>query len=209
MKKKKVTFVEKILFLSLVLTLILPLATAGVGVKWSKESSLVSENSKVCMSYDVYNPWPQDTYATISLSPELMEIIDYIGSDIVFLPNETSSTNAIPVEFCFKTPKVYEKDCWVGDVFFCKQDCLEEMKTYEGEVLVMETSPDQSSQSAQGSATKMSVSAPLRIRVQCEAQNRNFSALYVLVGLIALILLIINLVKNKKSKQNKKIKKKK
>ncbi|OYT36701.1 hypothetical protein B6U91_00495 [Candidatus Pacearchaeota archaeon ex4484_71] len=200
-------FIFAALFLVVVVTL--PMMSAGVGIKWSQESSLVPENTKVCMTYNVYNPWPEDSYATISLSQDLMQIVDYVGSDVVFVPSGTSSSEALPIKFCFKTPKVYKKDCWIGNSLLCKQDCTEEMKTYEGEVLVQEAASSEGAQSAQGSATQMAVSAPLRIRVQCVKTGRNFTAIYALIGIIAAVLLVINLAKRKREGKEKESKNKK
>ena len=183
------------------LMLALPLVSAGVGISWTQESSLVPENTKTCLIYKVYNPWPEDSYVQITLSEELMEIVSSSESDITFIPKGTSSADAIPVEFCFKTPRVYEEDCWIGNKLICKQECVVETKSYAGEVEVMEASSSELEGGAGGSATAMAVSAPLRVKVQCVPHSRNYTLIYIIVGVIAGILLAINLLKKKKKKK--------
>ncbi len=198
MKKRLGIFVFAILIFSL-----LPIISAGVGISWDKESALVPENTKTCLTYKVYNPWPQDTYVAVELSDELKSILSSTQGDITFIPKETSSVNAIPVTFCFRTPRIYTRDCWVGNLAICKQDCTEALKTYEGEVEVIETG-SKNFEGAQGSATRISVSAPLRVRVQCVAHKRNFTLIYIVVAIIAAILLVLGIIrKRKKSTKSK------
>ena len=87
------------------------IVSAGIGISWSQETSLVPEKTKTCLTYKIYNPWPEDSYVQVGLSDSLMEIADKMEADVTFIPKETSSSEAIPVEFCFKTPRVYEEDC--------------------------------------------------------------------------------------------------
>jgi len=196
--KKSVNFL--IFFLAVALIFI-PFISAGVGISWDQESALIPENSKVCMEYKVYNPWAEDSYIKIKLSDSLMAIVSSVDDSVEFVPKETSSKNAIPVKFCFKTPKVYKEDCLLFNKLICKQDCTEAMKIYEGEVEVLEVDTDDAIVGgAGGSATAMSVSAPLRVKVQCIAHATNYSLIYILIAVIAFVLLIINLFKKKKKK---------
>jgi hypothetical protein len=188
--------------LMLLIISILPFISAGVGISWDKESALVPENTKACLTYKVYNPWPQDTYVSVELSDELQQILSSTEGDVTFIPKETSSANAIPVTFCFKTPKIYERDCWIGDLAICKQTCDEELKTYTGEVEVIETGGD--FEGAQGSATRISVSAPLRVKIQCVAHARNFTLIYILVAVVAIILLILGVLRKRKTSKKSK-----
>ena len=202
MVNKKVIKNLRVFFLAFALILIiLPFASAGVGISWDKETSLVPENTKTCLTYKVYNPWPEDSTVQIELSDNLMEIVNYIESESKFVPKETSSKEAIPVEFCFKTPRVYEQDCLLFNTFICKQDCLDEMKIYSGDVEVIDIGNLDVSGGSGGSATAVSVSAPLKIKVQCMAHKRNYSLIYILIAVIAGILLAINLLKKKKDKK--------
>ena len=202
MVNKKVIKNLRIFFLAFALVLvILPFASAGVGISWDKETSLVPENTKTCLTYKVYNPWPEDSTVQIELSDTLMEIVNYIESESKFVPKETSSKEAIPVEFCFKTPKVYEQDCLLFNKLVCKQECLDEMKIYSGDVEVIDIGNLDVSGGSGGSATAVSVSAPLKIKVQCMAHKRNYSLIYILIAVIAGILLAINLLKKKKDKK--------
>lgn len=203
MKKEMVVKKGKILLFVLVsFMLVSPIVSAGVGLSWTQQSSLVPENTKTCLTYKVYNPWPVDSYVEIALSEELMEIVSSWSTEITFVPKETSSSEAIPIEFCFKTPKIYERDCWIGSSLICKQECTEEMKIYNGEVEVMEASEsDLSGAGAGGSATAMAVSAPLTIKVQCIPHSRNLTLIYVVIAVIAGVLLAINLFRKKKKKK--------
>ncbi|MBT4376999.1 hypothetical protein HOD29_06505 [archaeon] len=185
-----------------------PMVSAGVGISWDKETSLVPEKTKVCMTYKVYNPWQDDTYVKIELSEELEQIISSTDSDVSFIPKETSSSEAIPVTFCFKTPRVYEEDCLVGGVI-CKQECGEDMKIYSGEVEVIEVSSKEvETRGAGGSATTMSVSAPLKVKVQCLGHKRNYSLVFIIVAIIAAILLALHFLRKKKGKKKNSKKKK-
>ena len=189
-RKVGLIFVMLIMFSSFVL--------AGPGVKWSRESALVEGGSKDCMTYSVYNPWPRDSFFKISLSEDFEDFKIFNKIDEQFVPQNTMSVDAIPVEFCFKTPKICEYDCWLFDKFICEQNCPEERKEFTGKVVVNEVSDP--ALSGGGSATRMSVSAPLTVRVDCVPRSRNYSLIYIFVVLIATVLLVINLVKNKKNK---------
>lgn len=190
------------LIILIIFLLIFPIVSAGVGISWNKESSLVPENTKTCMTYKVYNPWPEDSYVKIRLSDELMQIVSYVESEEKFVPEHTSSAEAIPIEFCFKTPRVYTKDCLLFNKLICKQECTEPQKVYEGEVEVIQAESKELLKSgAGGSATALSVSAPLRIKVQCFAHSRNYSFVYLVIVLIAGILLTMNLLKKKNKKK--------
>jgi hypothetical protein len=198
--------IEKIL-LVFVLVFILCfhlVSAAGVGLKWDKESVIIPENEKTCLTYYVYNPWPTDSYVQMRLSSEMQSIVSSYQSEKKLVPAGTSSANALPLEFCFKIPSVYEKDCWIGDSLFCKEECTQDMKIYSGDVQAFEISEAEfNSGSAGGSKTQMSVSAPIQIGVQCIAHGRNLSLIYIIVALIAGTLLVINLVKRKRASKKK------
>lgn len=198
----------RLLTLGVMLLFVFPLISAGVGISWDRESSLVPENSKTCLTYKVYNPWPDDVYTEIKVSESLQEIIKSQETDVKFIPAETSSDNAIPIEFCFKTPRVYERDCLVGDSMICKQTCDEDMRSFSGEVEAVEMSEAQfEAGGAGGSATQMSVSAPLTVRVKCVESGYNYSIVYLTIALIAGIWLAINLSQRRKKKSKKNSKK--
>ena len=171
---------------------------AGVGIKWGQESALINERGKTCMTYQVYNPWPEDTFVTIELSDELNEILTLQEVETKLVPADTASSEAIPIEFCFKVPRVYERDCWLFGSLICKQDCNEEQKIYSGEVSVKSVP---SEINGGGSATQMAVSAPLNIKIKCNAHPRNFSLIYIIITLISLT--IIGLILYKKYRKPK------
>jgi hypothetical protein len=199
----------KYLLLAISLVFMLSFVSAGVGISWDKESALIPEKTKTCLTYKVYNPWDKDVYAKIELSDALQEIVSSYENEVKFIPKETSSAMAIPVNFCFKTSKIYKRNCWIGNRFICKQECTEDMKVYSGEVEVIEISEAAFEASgAGGSATQMSISAPLKIRVQCIAHDRDYSLIYIVIALISGGLLFWNVKRKKKDlvkgKKNKK-----
>lgn len=183
-------------------------SAAGVGLKWDKESIVVPEHQKACITYYVYNPWTTDSYAQMRLSDEMQPIVLSYDTESKLIPAETSSREAIPIEFCFKTPYLYERDCWIGDSLFCKEECNEDMMIYSGEVEAVEISESQfNSGGTGGSATQMSVSAPVKVGVQCIAHGRNLSLIYIAVILLAGILLTLNIINRRKAKKGGKSKK--
>jgi hypothetical protein len=198
-----------ILSFALLLLVSMSFVSAGVGISWDKESTLVPEKTKTCLTYKVYNPWPKDVYARVQLSNELQPIVKTQDSEIKFIPKETSSQEAMPVNFCFKTPNIYERDCLIGDSLICKQECNEPLHDYAGTVEVIEISEASfEAGGTGGSTTQMSVSAPLKVRVQCIKSDRNWSVVYLLVALVAGVWLVLNIVKSRKKPKKKKVKKK-
>ena len=195
---------QSVISLSVIFLLVLPMVSAGIGLKWEQESALIPEDSNVCLTYGVYNPWPSDSYVQIVLSDSLQEIVDSTDVKVESIPKYTFSNSSIPIKFCFKTPSVYNQDCLVFGKFLCKQECSEEMKIYSGEVEVFEVNEATVlSGGSGGSATSMSISAPLRVKVKCIAHSRNYSLVYALVGIIALLVLLWKIYK-KNIKKNKK-----
>lgn len=170
------------------------LVSAGIGLKWSEESLIIDEREKYCMTYSVYNPWPENTYAEIGVSDELKEILIDYESEVKLIPSNTKNTESIPVEFCFKVPQVYERDCWIGN-FICKQECKEEQRKYNGEVLAKSIGTNSQIGGSGGSTTSVAVSAPLKLRVNCNAHKRDFTIIYVLSALISIIIITIILIK--------------
>ncbi len=187
---------------------VVPIVSAGVGLKWSQETALVPEHSNVCLTYGVYNPWPTTSYIKIQLSDSLKNITTSTTSNQVDkIPAYTYSNSTIPVKFCFETPTVYKENCLLFGALLCSQNCSQPMKEYSGQVEVHEVSSSNlSSGGSGGSATAMSVSAPLKVKVQCIAHGTDYSIVYLVVGIIALIILLWKISKRKKkgSKVNKK-----
>jgi hypothetical protein len=165
--------------------------SAGVGIKWGQESVLVNENQETCLSYSVYNPWPDDTKVTIELSNELSEVLTLQSADTKLIPSNTASNQAIPVRFCFKSPKVYQEDCILGDSLLCQQKCSQEQVVYEGEVIVKSLPTPQ----AGGSSTSSSVSAPMKIKIRCNPYSRDLTLIYTLIAAISFIVIVVVLYK--------------
>ncbi|MBS3099076.1 hypothetical protein J4462_02595 [Candidatus Pacearchaeota archaeon] len=186
MKNKKIRSIVCILFL---LVLLIYPVSAGVGIKWDRESALASGGERACLTYGVYNPWPEESYVKVSLSDELLEVLDVQDTEAVLIPSNTPSGAAIPIEFCFEVPeKIYEKDCWIGSFFVCEQECKEEQRVYEGDVEVTSVAPPEG---VEGSAAIMAVSAPLRVKVRCDPFERDYTLLYVLIGVISVVIIFL------------------
>ncbi|HIH52262.1 hypothetical protein J4412_02780 [Candidatus Pacearchaeota archaeon] len=193
-----------LLLSSFLILSLFPLISAGVGVVWSQETALIPERTNVCLNYGLYNPWPTDSYVKITLSESLQEIVESSDVKVDSIPKYTFHDASIPVKFCFKTPIVYKQDCLVFDKFLCKQDCTEDMKIYSGEVQVLEVNEAALTPGGSGgSSTSMSVSAPLKVKVKCLAHSRDYSLVYIIVGIIALLVLLWKIYKKniKKSKK--------
>lgn len=193
-----------LLGVALLVVIILPNVSAGLGLKWNQESALVPQNGKTCLTYSVYNPYPKDAYVKMVLSNNLKKILTSSSSETKLIKANTSSNETTPVKFCFKAPQVYPKDCLIGHSLLCKQTCNGTMKVYSGDVEEKQvTSPTKfKSGGSGGSMTQISLSAPLRIRVKCVPHKRNYSLVYGLVALIAAILLVIDKKRNSKGKKS-------
>jgi hypothetical protein len=179
----------------LVSVLCISFTQAGIGIKWNQESLMIDEGQRACLSYGVYNPWGEDTGATIVLGGSIKEVLVMQELEAKLITAHTSSDDSIPIEFCFKVPKVYHRDCAVANTFLCELKCEEEMKAYTGEVIVQSAPLLAATVGTAGSATVMSVSAPLNVRVRCNPHPRDYTLLYVLIGAIAALIVIILLVK--------------
>ncbi len=184
----------------LIIIMLISFVSAGVGIKWDQESALVNEGEKTCLTYSIYNPWPENTYVVIEPSEEFKDILLLQDVKSKLIPADTKSTSAIPVEFCFKIPEIYEKDCWIGNIA-CKQECKEEQKEYSGKIIVKSVPPPTEIGGSGGSATTMSVSAPLRIKIRCSAHSRDFTIIYLMSAIISL--LVIGFILYKKYRRPK------
>lgn len=186
---------EEILVIGLLIVFaIMPFVSAGVGIKWEQESLIVAEGQKTCMTYSVYNPWPEETYVTIELSEDLKSILTNQEAESKLVPSNTPSSSSIPIKFCFEIPRVYERDCWISG-YICKQECKEQPIEYTGEVLVKSLPSPNVVGGSGGSTTQMSVSAPLKLRISCNAYSRDYTLVYVALAAITLIIVILLLIK--------------
>jgi len=185
MKKEVTVFAGVILALAL-----MQAASAGVGIKWDQESFLVNEGARVCLTYGVYNPWPDASNVQIVLPDNLKTLLISQEAETKLIPANTPSSAAIPVEFCFKVPQIYAKNCLIGG-FLCSQECKEEQKVYEGQVSVVSVPGSEDIIGSGGSATQASVAAPLRLKIVCNPHSTDFSLLYMVLGVVAVIGIVI------------------
>jgi len=185
--------------ISIVLLLIvfsIGMASAGVGIKWDEESFIVREDKRTCLTYGVYNPWPDDSYAIIGVSEELDEKLNVYPSESVFVGKDTSSDGAVPIVLCFEVENVYGEDCLFKDLF-CERKCDDGGRVLSGEVLITEVNTP--SKNGQSSAVVASVSAPLEIDVECTPRSKNLSLVYFGLGVICFVV-VLYLVRLGKSK---------
>ncbi len=182
MKNKLIQFcVLAILFL-----VVISSVSAGVGIKMGVSSLLVGEGEEGCVEVGAYNPFSSGTNILIGVSEELKEVLTLQEAETKYLPPETSSSNAIPMKFCFKVPgDVYERDYKISGRFIDKLDCDEEQKVYEGEVILSSVSSSSDSGGIGGSATQMSVSQPLRVRVSCNPYPWDYTLLYIFIAALS------------------------
>ena len=195
---------SKVIYLALLVLIInFSLISAGPGIVINQQSEIVPENKNFCIenNYMVYNPWPEDSYVKINITGEVQSIVSSMKAEEKYVPAGTSSKQAIPIGFCFKTPKLFDRDCWLFGKFICKLDCNgKNNKEYSGNVVISEISKNSA---GMGSATSASVSGPITLRVKCVSSPRNYSLIILALGIPVAILLIIHLIR-KRNKKNKK-----
>ncbi|MBU0929804.1 MAG: hypothetical protein KJ623_01920 [Nanoarchaeota archaeon] len=166
-------------------------ARKGVGIIWHAEAALVNEKEQYCLTYGIYNPWDEDVVAIPSISDNFKDIVIEQEVDKTLIKAETMHEAAIPVKYCFKTPKVYEEDCLLFNSLICKKECNEEQKNYKGSIIIKEdTTTDLQSG---GSATAFAVAAPLELIIRCNAHSRDYSLVYLTVSMIFLVIIIVHL----------------
>lgn len=195
-------------FLFLFLGTLASAATVGMGVRWYKESAIVSEGKQVCLDYGLYNPAPWDVpvYGYLEATGGLEKI--YVKNDPIVVPINTSSDKAILKQICFNIPKVYDESCILGA--FCERSCPESTPSYanevrlKGEVIGMYTYDAAAFGGGTGSTTGTSVAVPLELAISCQPEERNQVAFYATIAVIVIaIILIIWLLARKPKKQKK------
>ena len=182
--------IGKLFSLSVFILLSFSLVSAGIGIRSDQTSIVVKEGESACIeSVSAYNPFATVSRVIISVSPELQEVLIEQSAEEKLIPAETSSANSIPLKFCFKVPNnLYEKDYasvpLVGNVID-KIDCTDkDIRTYSGEVILESVPSD--SKGGYGSATMMSVSTPLNIRVTCpDTGGWRYTKLYLIVAILS------------------------
>ncbi len=177
-KDMKPGILKLILFFSVILTI--PLTYAGAGIKYGVESINVEDEGQHCVQYGVYNPWAGNVTLALSTSGEIEQFAS--ESKEIFVPEFTFHGNSINSEICFR-PEVFARDCLIGSFLLCRKECPEAQRIFSGEVSVSEVIKP--STSGTGSSASAVASAPLTITVICKAYERNW------LPVIALIIVII------------------
>jgi len=195
------------LFFAIFLFFNLSFVSAGVGIKKYQESMMVNENEEGCVIVGAYNPFSTDTYINIGVSESLKEVLSLQEADTKLLPAGTSSSNAIDMNFCFKVPKVYTRDCSIGS-FICALSCDEPQKEYAGDIFLQTVPGDSVAGGVGGSTTSMSVSQDMNVRVACNPHSRDYTLVYVLVALISALVVGTTLFNKYRKPKEQRIKEK-
>ena len=167
-------------FLALCFLFLIPLAQAGVGIKYGIESIAIPDESLHCVEYGVYNPWEDTSVVVLSAGGDIEQFA--LESTEVNVSAYTYHGDAITVDICFQ-PDIFEKDCLINDWGLCRKVCAQEEAVFEGEVAATEIRTI--SASGTGSAASASAAAPLKITVKCESYERNW------LPVIALVIVIV------------------
>ncbi len=162
--------IRVILTLALILLLI-PSASAGVGIVYNTRNLDVQEGQEACITYGAYNPFSTDVNAKIFATGDLTQLIS--KQEKFEISAGTTHDEAKQVEFCFNVPHVYERNCLAFGMF-CNKQCPSETKIYSGDIVVQESSEGTS---GTGSSAASSASAKLNVNVVCTPQKRNYFAL--------------------------------
>ncbi len=173
-------------FVFLIISLVSMNMVSAIGIVWSTEGEYVDENSDKCITYGTYNPSSNDIKSRIEVTGSLGEVIIGASTEEKIIKAHTPPTDAEQIDFCFKVPSVYKKDCIIGDVL-CEQRCEEETKSFKGEIIMTEEPLDSSG--GTGSGATVSASAPLTLVVNCVEYERDWSLAYVVGIVIVLVLL--------------------
>lgn len=188
---------KTILLALLIICIITPTVAArkGVGIVWNTETELVMEGTTHCVEYGIYNPWEEDVTAQLSVSGGLTSIIKGQDSEQKFITAQTFHEDAVPIQLCFDIAKVYTEDCSLGP-FLCEQKCEAEQVEYEG--LIEAKEKESGSTSGTGSLTALGVSVPLKLKVRCDAHDRNYTAIYASSAAVLGIALAIMLMRRRR-----------
>ncbi|MBU0530697.1 MAG: hypothetical protein ABIH52_01910 [Candidatus Aenigmatarchaeota archaeon] len=186
----------------LAILLILPtpvLADVGIGLKWVTEGEAVRENSQTCITYYLYNPFDQDVKGYLEALGDLDELA--VAEEPKIIPAGTSSKEAIPTDICFTVPKLYKEECLLGPLL-CTRLCDEEPVVYNGEV---QSAYNLNFVGGTGSSTGSSISARMRLLVNCEKVELDPVTGFVtqptsmLAGLIVIVVLLLLYYRRRKS----------
>jgi len=208
-----------ITFLSVLL--IIPsgvLADVGIGLRWETEAQVIKENSKSCVTYFLYNPFDQDVNGFIKAYGNISDLA--IAEDPKIIPAGTLLEDAVPTQICFHTPDVYQENCLLG-VLMCERTCSATQQLYPGNYTVTRT-PEGNIQNVvyagdvqaaydlnfaggTGSATGSSISARMRVIVNCEKLEMDMIPLYVIIVVIVIVVLFL-VYRKKRGKGERKIK---
>jgi hypothetical protein len=175
------------IFAALLIFLISMQMASSVGIKWVTEGIRMPENSEKCVTYYAYNPSDNDIKVHVDVTGPLKEVLTSLNQEDMLIKANTPPDQSVRVDFCFKSKKVYNKDCLIGNLL-CEQQCGQETKVYSGEVVLTEA---YAGGSGTGSGASISASAPLSVQVDCTPYERSWASVYILSIIIVLILLVV------------------
>lgn len=166
------------------ISLVMPASLAGV--KWTRETAYEEEGSSFCIEYGIYNPRDKDVNVDLSVTEDLQGFLDNNPGTILVNAN-TDDGNAVPVQLCFKTPKIYEEDCLISGIL-CEQSCDLDEVSYEGNVIATSSG---AAGAGSGSGVSIAEAVPLQIRIKCNEHGRDYMPVYIAVLIIILIIIAI------------------
>ena len=129
---KKTNILIILLLIILVIASINVSARKGVGIVWTTEAEIVEEGIKHCIPYGIYNPWDEDVNAYLDITGGLEEIIVEQEVSPRLIKANTMHDQAVPINFCFATKKIYEDNCFLG--MLCEQKCDKEQTEFFGDL---------------------------------------------------------------------------
>ena len=142
---------KKLVLILLLVLIPSAFAANGAGLKYNFEYVELTERSKHCLNYGVYNPYETDSLILLSAEGDFQNY--QLKSEPTSVPANTDANNELRKDICFNIPKVV--------------DSCEDGKTLEG-LIVASTVPN-----SQGIGTALAVSAPLKMKVNCKDSNFN------------------------------------
>ncbi|MBI2584194.1 MAG: hypothetical protein HYW25_05985 [Candidatus Aenigmarchaeota archaeon] len=142
----------------------------------------MKEETTRCLNYGIYSPWSEYVNAILRASDEFSPVVAEQTSEPVFVAAGTSSSDALHSDLCFKMGDVYDENCLLGPLL-CERTCPQERFEYAGQVIV-EEAPRDAELRGTGSGTTFGVAAPLRLIVDCQNLQRDYTPLLFVGGIV-------------------------
>jgi hypothetical protein len=178
-----------------------PEGTIGVGLSWHDETIIIKDEfGEGCLSYGLYNPFDIDVTATLVAHGDIKELLSRIEPETIFVPAGTGPKETKRINVCFK-PKVLrfpfcKNETWTG-CFDLGQWVFQfpfYPTTIKGSVLASYVRGEQPV-AGTGSHVRMSISAPLELRIGDIGVFYRFVAFVILISLTTVAFIFRNRLK--------------